>query len=181
MRQRRRVALGALGGSLWMCVLMLPPHFLSRAVDDGLRTRNAGVLIGWVAAVLVLGVVIAVLGLLRHRTMTLIRIDAGCRTVQLIARQAVRLGATLPRTISVGELSYLQIGDIGRIAQTLTITGPGVGAVVAYAASTVLLFGISPLLGAVVVLGVPLLAIAVGPLLGRLHTAEGSYRERQGP
>lgn|GEM_PF-5279602 len=105
MRQRRRVALGALWGSLWMCALMLPPYFLSRAGDDGLRTRNAGVLIGWVAAVLVLGVVIAVLGLLRHRTMTLIRIDAGYRTVQLIARQAVRLGATLPRTISVGELS----------------------------------------------------------------------------
>ncbi|WP_239655787.1 ABC transporter transmembrane domain-containing protein, partial [Streptomyces sp. M10] len=78
------------------------------------------------------------------------------------------------------ELTHLQAGDIGRIAQTLTVTGPGVGAAAAYAVTAVLLLGISPLLALVVLLGVPALALTVGPLLGRLHGAEGRYREEQG-
>lgn len=178
--QRRRVLLGSLYGSLWMCALMLPPYFMAKAVDEGLRQRDTGALLFWSAVILAVGAAIAWLGIMRHRTMTLIRLDAAYRTAQVVVRQITRLGATLPRKVSVGEITHLQAGDSGRIAQTLTITGPGVGAVIAYTATAVLLFTISPVLGAVVVLGVPLLALAVGPLLGRLHGAEGDYREQQG-
>ncbi|MFJ1935533.1 MULTISPECIES: ABC transporter transmembrane domain-containing protein [unclassified Kitasatospora] len=179
-RQRGRVLLGATWGSLWMCALMLPPYLMSRTIDEGLRARDSGALVFWVSAVLAVGALIAVLGILRHRTMTFIRVDAAYRTVQVIARHVNRLGTTLPRQVSAGELTHLQAGDIGRIAQTLTITGPGVGAVIAYLATAVLLVRISVLLAAVILLGVPLLALTVGPLLGKLHGAEGSYREQQG-
>ncbi|MEU3448155.1 ABC transporter ATP-binding protein [Streptomyces thermolilacinus] len=178
--QRGRVLRGSLWGSLWMCSLTLPPYFVSRAVDDGLRQRDTEALLFWVAVILVNGAAVACLGGLRHRTMTLIRTDAAHRTARLVVRQAARLGATLPRKVSVGELAHLQAGDMGRIAMTLTITGPGVGAVLAYAAVAVLLFTVSAVLAVVVLLGVPLLALAVGPLLGRLHGAEGAYREREG-
>ncbi|MFH8349530.1 ABC transporter ATP-binding protein [Streptomyces sp. NPDC018045] len=177
--QRKRVLLGALWGSAWMCALMLPPYLMSRAIDNGLRGRDTGELVLWVAVILVLGAAIAALGILRHRTMTLIRVDAAYRTVQVLVRQMTRLGAALPRKVSAGELTHLQAGDIGRIAQTLTITGPGVGAVIAYAATAVLLFSISAVLALVVLLGVPLLAVTIGPLLGKLHGAEGTYREEQ--
>lgn len=178
--QRGRVLMGALWGSLWMCALMLPPYLIARAIDDGLQGRDTRALVLWSGAVLALGATIACLGLLRHRTMTMIRIDAAYRTVQVVVRQVTRLGAQLPDKVSVGELTHLQAGDIGRIAQTLTITGPGVGAVVAYATTAAVLFTISGVLAAVVLIGVPLLAIAVGPLLGKLHGAEGAYREKQG-
>ncbi|MGY0065097.1 ABC transporter ATP-binding protein [Streptomyces sp. LZ34] len=159
---------------------MLPPYFMARAIDDGLRQRDTGTLLFWTVIILVTGVAIAVLGILRHRTMTLVRMDATYRTAQVVIRQITRLGATLPHKVSVGELTHLQAGDMSRIAQTLTITGPGVGAAIAYLATATLLFTISAVLAAVVVLGVPLLAIAVGPLLGKLHAAEGTYREHQG-
>ncbi|MFJ1546437.1 ABC transporter transmembrane domain-containing protein [Streptomyces sp. NPDC088246] len=178
--QRGRILLGSLWGTLWMCALMLPPYFMAKAIDDGLKQRDTDTLLFWVLIIMVAGAAIACLGILRHRTMTLIRTDAAYRTVQVVVRQVTDLGATLPRKVSVGELTHLQAGDMGRIAQTLTITGPGVGAVIAYSATAVLLFTISAVLAGVVLLGLPLLALAVGPLLGKLHGAESTYREQQG-
>ncbi|MEU9615538.1 ABC transporter ATP-binding protein [Streptomyces sp. NPDC048209] len=179
-RQRGRVLLGALWGSSWMCALMLPPYLMAQAVDRGLRAGDRGQLVLWVSALLTVGALIAVLGILRHRTMTLIRVDAAYRTVQVVVRQVTRLGAALPGKVSAGELTHLQARDTSRIAQTLTVTGPGVGAVIAYSAAAVLLFRISAPLALVVLLGVPLLAVTVGPLMQRLHGAEGTYRQKQG-
>ncbi|MFE2294650.1 ABC transporter transmembrane domain-containing protein [Streptomyces sp. NPDC059452] len=159
---------------------MLPPYLISRTIDEGLRARDTGALFLWVGAVLLTGAAIAILGILRHRTMTFIRVDAAYRTVQVVTHHVTRLGSTLPRQVSAGELTHLQAGDISRIAQTLTVTGPGIGAVIAYISSAVLLFNISAVLAAVVLLGVPALAVTVGPLLERLHGAEGDYREDQG-
>ncbi|WP_436739600.1 ABC transporter transmembrane domain-containing protein [Streptomyces sp. BBFR102] len=178
--QRRRVLVGSLWGTAWMCLLLAPPYLMSRAIDDGLRGRDAGALLLWTGVLLATGAAIAVLGILRHRTMTRVRVDAAYRTVQVVTRHVTRLGSALPRQVSAGELTHLQAGDIGRIAQTLTVTGPGVGAAAAYAVTAVLLLRISPLLALVVLLGVPALALTVGPLLGRLHGAEGRYREDQG-
>ncbi|MEV3930448.1 MULTISPECIES: ABC transporter ATP-binding protein [unclassified Streptomyces] len=178
--QRGRVLLGTTWGSAWMCALMLPPYLMSRTIDDGLRARDTRALLLWISAVVVTGAGIAVLGILRHRTMTLVRVDAAYRTVQVVTRHVTRLGSAIPRQVSAGELAHLQAGDIGRIAQTLTVTGPGVGAAVAYVATAVLLFRISAVVALVVLLGVPALALTVGPLLGKLHGAESRYREDQG-
>ncbi|MET9768334.1 ABC transporter ATP-binding protein [Streptomyces sp. NPDC006415] len=159
---------------------MLPPYLLSKTIDEGLKARDTGMLLLWIGAVVVTGAGTAILGILRHRTMTRIRVDAAYRTVQVVTRHVTRLGSALPRQVSAGELTHLQAGDISRIAQTLTITGPGVGAVIAYAATAVLLVRISAVIAVVVLLGVPALALTVGPLLGKLHGAESRYREDQG-
>ncbi|MGW9173740.1 ABC transporter ATP-binding protein [Streptomyces decoyicus] len=177
--QRGRVAAGASYGSLWMVGLMLPPYVLSRAIDDGLVPGRMPVLAGWVAVLLTVGAVNAWLAVLRHRTMTRIRMDATFRTVRAVVAQTLRLGAALPHKVTAGEVVTIGIGDVAVISQTLTMTGPGVGGVLAYAVVAVLLLSVSPLLAAVVLLGVPLLAVLVGPLLGRLQGAETRYRERQ--
>ncbi|MEV6565477.1 ABC transporter ATP-binding protein [Streptomyces kronopolitis] len=177
--QRGRVAAGATYGSLWMVGLMLPPYVLSRAIDDGLAAGRTPVLLGWVAVLLAVGVGNAWLAVLRHRTMTRIRMDATFRTVRAVLAQSLRLGAALTRGTTAGEVVTIGIGDVAVISQTLTMTGPGVGAVLAYAVVAVLLLAVSPLLALVVLLGVPLLAVVVGPLLGRLQGAETRYRERQ--
>lgn len=177
--QRGRVAAGATYGSLWMVGLMLPPYVLSRAIDDGLVSGRMPVLLGWVAVLLAAGVGNAWLAVMRHRTMTRIRMDATFRTVRAVVAQSLRLGAALTRKTTAGEVVTIGIGDVAVISQTLTMTGPGVGAVLAYAVVAVLLLAVSPLLALVVLLGVPLLAVLVGPLLGRLQGAETRYRERQ--
>lgn len=178
--QRRRVAAGALLGSLWMVGLTVPPYVLSRAVDDGLRPGDYGVLAGWAAVLFGAGVLNAVLAILRHRTMTRIRLDAYFRTVRVVVRQATRLGAELPKRVTAGEVVTVGHADVGVVSQTLTLTGPGVGAVLAYLVVAALLFSVAPLLALVVLLGVPLLVVLIGPPLGRLQRVESVYRERQG-
>ncbi|PVE08504.1 ABC transporter transmembrane domain-containing protein, partial [Streptomyces scopuliridis] len=86
----------------------------------------------------------------------------------------------LPRRVTAGEVVTIGIADVIVLSRTLTITGPGFGAVVAYLVVAALLLSVSSLLAAVVLLGVPLLAVLVGPLLGRLQRVETTYRERQG-
>ncbi|MGW4897844.1 ABC transporter transmembrane domain-containing protein [Kitasatospora sp. NPDC004240] len=178
--QRRRVLAGSVLGSAWMVALMVPPYLLSRAVDDGLTTGDHRALLGWTGALLAVGVLNAWLAVMRHRVMTRVRLDAVYRSVRVVTEHATRLGAALPRRIDAGEVLAIGFGDVARIANVLTITGPGVGAALAYAVVAVLLLSVSPLLAVVVLLGVPVLAVLVGPLLGRLQGAETAYRERDG-
>ncbi|BCJ49519.1 ABC transporter [Actinoplanes sp. NBRC 14428] len=179
-RQKRRIAAGALLGSSWMVGLTLPPYLLSQAVDLGLRRRDLDVLAGWVAALLAVGLVNALLAILRHRTMTKIRLDGGFRTIRAVIAHATRLGAALPRRIGAGEVVTIGVADVWVLAQALTVTGPGLGAAVAYGVVAVLLLRISPLLAVVVLAGVPVLALVVGPMLRRLQRAGARYRAHQG-
>ncbi|MDX8030942.1 ABC transporter ATP-binding protein [Lentzea sp. BCCO 10_0856] len=178
--QRWRVLAGAWWGSLWMCGLILPPYLISRAIEDGLRGGDRVALVWWCGALLGAAGALALVSIVRHRTMTLVRTDASLRTAQLVVRHVTRLGGVVRRKLSTGEITYLQNGDTARIAHALTSTGPGVGAVIAYAATAVLLVRISPLVALVVLLGVPVLAVVTGPVLRRLHAVEAGYRHRQG-
>lgn len=178
-RQRGRVAAGSVYATLWMFTLVLPPYVIARAIDDGLAPRDWPVLAGWTAVLLAAGITGALLAVLRHRTMSQVRMDASFRTAGLVLEQATRLGAALPRRVTAGEVVTIGLADVLVISTTLTVAGPGVGSVVGYAVVAVLMWSVSPLLAAVVLLGVPLLAVLVGPLLGRLRGVEVAYRERQ--
>lgn len=163
-----------------MVCLTLPPYVLSRAIDEGLRPGSRSALVGWAAALFGVGVLNAWLAIMRHRTMTRIRLDAYVRTVRVVVDHTTRLGATLPRRMSAGEVVTIGHSDVGVIGQTLTVTGPGIGAVLAYVVVAALLLSISVPLALVVLLGVPLLSLLLGPLLSRLQGAETAYRDRQG-
>jgi ABC-type multidrug transport system fused ATPase/permease subunit len=86
----------------------------------------------------------------------------------------------LAHRVSTGEVVTVGISDVATVAQALTVTGPGIGAVVGYVVVAIVLFGISPLLAVVVLAGVPLLAVVVGPLLQRMMVTAGVYRVHQG-
>jgi len=177
--QRWRVLAGAWWGSLWMCGLILPPYLISQAIE-ALRANNRTALVWWSAALLVVAALLALVGVARHSTMTLVRTDAALRTAQVVVRHVTSLGGVVRRKLSTGELTYLQNGDTMRIAHALTSTGPGVGAVIAYAVTAVLLLRISVLLAVVVLLGVPVLVVVTGPVMSRLHAVEAGYRHSQG-
>jgi ABC-type bacteriocin/lantibiotic exporter with double-glycine peptidase domain len=178
--QPGRAAAGALLGTVWMVLLAVAPYILSRAIDDGLQPGDVAALAGWTAVLLGVGVFNAWVSVMRHRTMTRLRMDANFRTVKVVVGQATRLGAALPRQVDAGEVVTIGVSDVQTISQALTITGPGVGAAVAYVVVAGLLLSISALLAAVVLVGAPVLALLVGPLLGHLQGTETVYRQRQG-
>ncbi|MET9776426.1 ABC transporter ATP-binding protein [Streptomyces sp. NPDC006367] len=178
--QWRRCAAGAVLASVWMVLLAATPYLMARAVDHGLERGDLGALAGWTGALTAAGAVNAWLGVLRHRTMTRVRMDANFRTVKVVVDHAARLGAALRRQVGAGEVVTIGVGDVQTISQSLTAVGPGVGAVVAYAVVGALMLSVSPWLALVVLLGVPVLGILLGPLMGRLQGRETEYRERQG-
>jgi ABC-type multidrug transport system fused ATPase/permease subunit len=175
-----RVLRGAFFGTTWMIGLSVRPYLVARAIDDGLRAGDTGALFFWVATIVVAGVVLAWLGINRHRTMTFVREDATARSAGVLLRHLSRTGAAIPRKLDSGEVATVGGSDIGHVSQVLTMTGPGVGAVIAYAVIAVVLWRINPLLAVVVLVGVPGVAVLIAPLLRRLEHAESAYRRQQG-
>ncbi|WP_404189636.1 ABC transporter ATP-binding protein [Streptomyces tauricus] len=179
-RQPGRSAAGAVLATVWLVLIALTPYLLSRAIDDGLEPGDRVALAGWSAALLGLGVFNAVVGVLRHRTMTRVRMDANFRSVKLVVGQATRLGAGLSRQTGTGEVVTIGVGDVLTISGALTVVGPGVGSVAAYVVVAGLLLSVSPPLAAVVLIGIPVIVVLIGPLMGRLRGTETEYRELQG-
>ncbi|MGC9544217.1 ABC transporter transmembrane domain-containing protein [Streptomyces sp. UG1] len=178
-QQAGRSALGALISAVWMVLLAAAPYLLSRAVDEGLAPGDYAMLAAWTGVLAVVHVFNAWLSIMRHRTMTRVRMDAMFRTVKVLVGHSVRLGAALPRRIGAGEVVTIGVGDVQTISSSLTVIGPGFGAVVAYLAVAVMLVTVSVPIAVVVLLGMPAIAVLVGPLLGRLQGTEAEYRERQ--
>ncbi|MFE7034881.1 ABC transporter transmembrane domain-containing protein [Streptomyces sp. NPDC057621] len=179
-RQPGRSAAGAVLATVWLVLVALTPYLLARAIDDGLEPGDRAALACWCAALLGLGVFNAVVGVLRHRTMTKVRMDANFRTVKLVVGQATRLGAGLSRQTGTGEVVTIGVGDVLTISSALTVVGPGVGSAAAYVVVAGLLLSVSPPLAAVVLIGIPVIVVLVGPLMGRLRGVETEYRELQG-
>lgn len=178
--QPGRSVAGALLGSSWMVLLAATPYLMAKAIDEGLEPGDWAALTGWCCALFAVGSFNAWLSIMRHRTMTRVRMDANFRTVKVVVGQAVRLGAALSRRTGAGEVVTIGVGDVQTIAGALTVVGPGVGACVAYLTVAALLVSVSPLLAAVVLLGIPAIVLLVGPFLSRLQGAETEYRDRQG-
>lgn len=178
--QRRRVLLASFLGTLWMLGLALPPYVLSLAIDDGLQHRRFPALVGWTLVLLAMGVLNAYVAIMRHRTLTKVRMDGAFRTLNAVVERSTRLGGTLAGKVSAGEVATIGIGDVWVISTSLTVVGPGVGGVIAYVVVALLLFNISPLLALIVLLGVPVVAVLVGPPLGRLRRVGSVYRAGQG-
>ncbi|MFD7734798.1 ABC transporter transmembrane domain-containing protein [Kitasatospora phosalacinea] len=177
--QLRRSLAGTFFGTAWMLSLTVQPYLLSRAVDDGLRAGRTGPVLGWAAAMLAFGLLNLLLAWHRHRVMTLVRNDATFRTVAVVLRHSTRLGAELPRQVTAGEVVTIGISDVVRMSLALTFIGPGVGAVVCYLTIAAVLLTLSPLLAAVVLLGLPVLGLTLRPLLSRQQRVEDAYRDHQ--
>ncbi|WP_099344178.1 MULTISPECIES: ABC transporter ATP-binding protein [unclassified Actinoplanes] len=167
-------------GSLWFFSLAAMPWLIQQAIDQGVTPRRPGPLVAWSFGVLAVGLANAILGILRHRNMTRLRVDAALRTADLVLTHAVRLGAALPRRITAGEVVTIGISDVWQIGRGMNVGGVGVGSVLACITIGVLLGHTAPILSLVVLAGVPLLALLVIPLLAGTQRAGSRYRERQG-
>ncbi|MFI6296234.1 ABC transporter ATP-binding protein [Nonomuraea sp. NPDC050790] len=178
-RQKTALAIGIGFATLWWLGQALVPAVLGKGID-AVTAKDTRALVTWSAIMLGLGLLQAFAGIMRHRFAVYNWLAAAYRTVQLTTRHAAHLGATLPKRLSTGEVVSVGNSDIAHIGNSLDILLRGTGAVVAIVTVTIYLISASLPLGLLVLFGVPLMAVAVGPLLKPLHRRQKAHRDLQG-
>jgi ABC-type multidrug transport system fused ATPase/permease subunit len=100
-----------------------------------------------------------------------------CRLERLVGRHSCELGAEMTERLGTGEIASIGASDIERIGDALDCSARTAGAIVSYVAVAVVLLVVSPPLGAVVVLGVPVSMAVVAPLLRPLERRQTAERD----
>ena len=75
-----------------------------------------------------IGVVQAAAGIMRHRFAVTNWLTAAYRVVQLVTRQATRLGATLPKRVATGEVVAIGTNDLSHIGNAMDVSARAAGA-----------------------------------------------------
>ena len=171
---------GMVFGITWMVAQALMPAVIGHAIDDGVAARDTSGLLTWTAVMLGIGLLQAAAGIMRHRFAVTNWLTAAYRTVQLVARHATHLGATLPKRVATGEVVAIGTNDLAHLGNAMDVIARAAGAVVSFVVVAVILLQTSTTLGLVVLIGVPLLLLAIGPLLKPLQRRNLAQREMMG-
>ncbi|MEO6511124.1 MAG: ABC transporter ATP-binding protein [Nocardioides sp.] len=178
--QWHTLALGMGFGIIWMSAQAVMPAVIGRAIDHGVSAKDGRALLQYAGVMLLIGLVQAVSGIMRHRMAVTNFLTSAYRTVQLVSRQAVHLGGTLPRKVSTGEVVAIGTNDLSSIGQVMDVSARFAGAVVSFVLVAVILLGTSVPLGLLVLLGVPGLMFLIAPLLRPLQTRSALQRQLMG-
>ncbi|HZX02268.1 ABC transporter ATP-binding protein [Kribbella sp.] len=180
-RGQSRTLAGGMGfGILWMGAQAVIPALLGRAIDEGIAAQDGERLLRWTALLFVVGVVQATAGIMRHRFAVTNWLTAAYRTVQVVTRKSADLGATLPKQLATGEVVSIGAGDLSYIGNLMEISARFAGAIVAFFVVAVILLSSSTVLGLVVLIGVPVMLFALGPMLRPLHKRQSAQRDAVG-
>jgi ABC-type multidrug transport system fused ATPase/permease subunit len=174
--QRRSLVAGIAAGVIWMTGQAVAPALLGRAIDTGVAQRDTGQLLLWTGLLLAVGLVQALAGVVRHRFAVTNWLVASFRTQQLVDRKVVELGASLPAQAASGDIVTLTASDTMRIGGVYDVSARAAGAVVTFFLVAVLLLRSSLELGLIVLVGLPLLTLAIGPLLRPLQRRQLEQR-----
>ncbi|KUO07895.1 ABC transporter transmembrane domain-containing protein [Streptomyces sp. DSM 15324] len=115
-----------------------------------------------------------------HRTAVTNWITAAARVQQLLARQAAQLGSALTRRVAAGEVVAVSTGDVEKIGWFVEAVSRFTAAALTVVLVCVGLVVYQPTLGIVVAVGLPVLALAVLPLLPRATRRADDQREKAG-
>ncbi|WP_217135303.1 ABC transporter ATP-binding protein [Streptomyces sp. AC558_RSS880] len=115
-----------------------------------------------------------------HRAAVTNWITAAARVQQLLARKAAMLGSALTRRVAAGEVVAVSTGDVEKIGWFVEALSRFTAAAVTIVLVCVGLVVYQPALGVVVAVGLPVLAIAVLPLLPRATRRADVQREKAG-
>lgn len=178
--QSGAVAGAVVAGIVWMVAQAVIPALIGQAIDEGVTADSRDRLILWSGALLSVGLVMAGSGIVRHRFSVSMWLEAAYRTIQLVSDKSSQLGATLNKRVATGEVVSVGANDIGNIGNACDVLGRAAGSVVAFFVVAALLLSNSVTLGLVVLIGVPLLMVAIGPLLKPLQQRNMRAREMQG-
>ncbi|MGW3726518.1 ABC transporter ATP-binding protein [Streptomyces sp. NPDC000851] len=115
-----------------------------------------------------------------HRAAVTNWITAAARVQQLLARKAALLGSALTRRVAAGEVVAVSTGDVEKIGWFVEAVSRFTAAAVSIVLVCVGLVVYQPALGVVVAVGLPVLAVAVLPLLPRATRRADFQREKAG-
>ncbi|WP_327712451.1 ABC transporter ATP-binding protein/permease [Streptomyces sp. NBC_00464] len=166
-------------GLLHQCSIAGLPLVVGFAVQS-VVDRSGGRLALAGGMIAVLGVLIAVGDTMLHRTAVTNWITAAARVQQLLARKTAELGSALTRRVAAGEVVAVSTGDVEKIGWFVEALSRFVAAAAALVIICVGLVLYLPSLGVLVALSMPLLALAVLPLLPRATRRADFQREKAG-
>jgi ABC-type multidrug transport system fused ATPase/permease subunit len=115
-----------------------------------------------------------------HRAAVTNWITAAARVQQLLARKAAQLGSALTRRVAAGEVVAVSTGDVEKIGWFVEAVSRFTAAALTVLLVCVGLVVYQPALGIVVALGLPVLALAVLPLLPHATRRADFQREKAG-
>ncbi|WP_141310166.1 ABC transporter transmembrane domain-containing protein [Streptomyces spinoverrucosus] len=115
-----------------------------------------------------------------HRAAVTNWITAAARVQQLLARKATQLGSALTRRVAAGEVVAVSTGDVEKIGWFVEAVSRFTAAAVTIVLVCIGLVVYQPALGVVVAVGLPVLAVAVLPLLPRATRRADFQREKAG-
>ena len=178
--QWRTLVMGMLFGIAWMSAQAVMPAVIGRAIDLGVAAKDSSELVKYAGLMAAIGLVQAASGIIRHRFAVTNWLTAAYRTVQLVGRQTVTLGGTLPRKVSTGEVVAIGTSDLEHLGNLMDVSARFAGAIVSFVIVAVILLQTSVTLGLIVLIGVPVLTLLVGPLLKPLQVRSTHQRELMG-
>jgi ABC-type multidrug transport system fused ATPase/permease subunit len=167
-------------GIIWMGAQAFIPAILGQAIDKGIAAGDSRQLLKWAAILFAVGVLQALAGIMRHRFAVVNWLSGAYRTVQVVTRKSADLGATLPKNLATGEVVSIGAGDLSYIGNILEISARFSGSIVAFFVVAVILLSSSTTLGLVVLIGVPVMLFALGPMLRPLHRRQSAQRDAVG-
>ncbi|WP_345012334.1 ABC transporter ATP-binding protein [Streptomyces shaanxiensis] len=115
-----------------------------------------------------------------HRTSITNWITAAARVQQVLARKTAHLGSALTQRVAAGEVVAVSTGDVEKIGWFVEAWSRFTAAAVTIVVVCAGLVVYQPALGVVVAVGLPVLAIAVLPLLPRATRRADFQREKAG-
>ncbi|MFF3325002.1 ABC transporter transmembrane domain-containing protein [Streptomyces sp. NPDC002889] len=166
-------------GLLHFCGVAGLPLGVGQAVQ-AVVDRSGGALARSGALIVLCGTAITVGDTMLHRTAVTNWITAAARVQQLLARKAAELGAALTRRVAAGEVVAVSTGDVEKIGWFVEGVSRFAAAAITVVLVCVGLVLYVPALGVVVAAGVPVLALAVLPLLPRATRRADIQREKAG-
>ncbi|MEO8107553.1 MAG: ABC transporter transmembrane domain-containing protein, partial [Actinomycetes bacterium] len=178
-RQKRLLALGVFWGVVWMLGQALIPGAIGAGIQ-AIKEQDEPRTLMWAGIILGLGLTVAATGLVRHRYAVANWVTAGSRVQQLLIRRAAYLGADLPKQVATGEVVAASANDVERIGNAYDILPRMIGAIIAFFAVAAILIVSNAMLGLIVLIGVPLLSLAVAPLVRPLERREREQRTHLG-
>jgi ABC-type multidrug transport system fused ATPase/permease subunit len=172
------MALGITFSILWMVAQALLPWAIGKGVTV-IATDNGSVSV-WVAVVAGLGLVQALSGMFRHRFNMMNWYFPTFRTIQLITAHSARTGPAVPRTMPTGEVVATVSSDAPHIGHLFNVLPRFIAAIVSYLVVSLIVINMSVALGMMVLIGVPLLVVALFPIIKPLQIRQRAHRKALG-
>ncbi len=179
-QQKAPLAAGLLWGTVWMVSQALIPVAVGRGIARGVVDGDGRALLEWSGAVLLLALIQAGAGVLRHRCAVANWLQASFRAAQLIGHHTALTGEALPRAVPTGEVVSTVSNDAMRLGGAFDVSARFAGAIASYVVIAVVLLRISTGLGLLVLIGVPLLTAGLGVLVKPLQRRQSAQREQSG-